>query len=60
MARFVLVRLVTAICLLFVLASVTFVVYASIPVNPAGFLVDIQHAKPGQIAAADQALGLDH
>jgi peptide/nickel transport system permease protein len=60
MARFVLVRLVTAICLLFVLASITFVVYASIPVNPAGFLVDIQHAKPGQIAAADHALGLDH
>jgi peptide/nickel transport system permease protein len=60
MARFVLVRVVTAICLLFVLSTVTFVVYATIPVEPAGFLVDVQHAKPGQIEAADRALGLDH
>jgi peptide/nickel transport system permease protein len=39
---------------------ITFLVYATIPVEPAGFLIDIQHAKPGQIAAADHALGLDH
>jgi peptide/nickel transport system permease protein len=58
-SRFVLVRAVTAICLLFVLSTITFVVYATIPANPAGFLVDIQHAKAGQIAAADHALGLD-
>src|SRR3954470_23092801 len=60
MARFALVRLTTAVVLLVVLSMITFVVYATIPVEPAGFLVDIQHAKPGQIAAAHQALGLDH
>jgi len=58
--RFVLTRLVTAVCLLFVLSTITFVAYAAIPANPAGFLIDIEHAKPGQIAAADHALGLDH
>ena len=60
MARFALVRLTTAVVLLVVLSMITFVVYASIPVEPAGFLVDIQHAKPGQVAAAHHALGLDH
>src|SRR5436305_6934117 len=60
MGRFLLVRVVTAVCLLFVLSTITFVVYAAIPASPAGFLVDIQHAKPGQIAAANHALGLDH
>jgi peptide/nickel transport system permease protein len=60
MARFVVVRVVTALGLLFVLSTVTFLVYATIPADPAGFLVDIQHAKPGQIAAANHALGLDH
>jgi peptide/nickel transport system permease protein len=60
MVRFILVRIVTAICLLFVLSTITFIVYASIPADPAGFLIDIQHAKPGQTAAANHALGLDH
>src|SRR6478752_2075812 len=60
MGRFVAVRAVTAVCLLFALSMVTFAVYATIPVEPAGFLIDIQHAKPGQIAAAHHALGLDH
>jgi peptide/nickel transport system permease protein len=60
MARFVAVRVVTAVCLLFVLSMITFVVYATIPIEPAGFLVDLQHAKPGQIEAAHHALGLDH
>ena len=60
MGRFVAVRVVTAVCLLFALSMVTFAVYATIPVEPAGFLIDIQHAKPGQIAAAHRALGLDH
>jgi peptide/nickel transport system permease protein len=60
MARFVFIRIVTAIGLLFVLSTITFLVYATIPANPAGFLIDVQHAKPGQIAAADHALGLDH
>src|ERR1041384_62976 len=60
MARFVFWRAVTAVCLLTVLSMITFAVYATIPVEPAGFLVDLQHAKPGQIAAAHHALGLDH
>ena len=60
MARFVVWRAVTAVCLLVVLSMITFAVYATIPVEPAGFLVDLQHAKPGQIAAAHQALGLNH
>jgi peptide/nickel transport system permease protein len=58
--RFLSTRLVIALCLLVALSIVTFVVYASIPVEPAGFLVDLQHATPGQIAAAHHALGLDH
>src|SRR3954471_18352222 len=60
MTRFVVIRLVTAASLLLVLSTVTFIVYATTPADPAGFLLDIQHAKPGQIAAAHQALGLDH
>jgi ABC-type dipeptide/oligopeptide/nickel transport system permease component len=60
MVQFVTYRLATAACLLFALTLVTFVIYATIPVEPAGFLVDIQHATPQQIAAAHQALGLDH
>jgi peptide/nickel transport system permease protein len=58
--RFVVVRVVTAVCLLFVLSVIAFLVYASIPVEPAGFLVDLQHAKPEQIRAAHDALGLNH
>ena len=60
MSRFILVRVVIGFCLLLVLSTVTFAIYASIPVEPAGFLVDLQHATPAQIAAAHQALGLDH
>lgn len=59
MVRFVAIRIVTAAGLLFVLSMITFAVYATIPVEPAGFLVPIQHAKPEQIAAAHHALGLD-
>ncbi|NUR75160.1 MAG: ABC transporter permease [Thermoleophilia bacterium] len=60
MARFVTFRVITAVCLLTLLSLITFVVYATIPVEPAGFLVDLQHAKPSQIAAAHDALGLNH
>jgi peptide/nickel transport system permease protein len=60
MSRFVVTRITTAVVLLLVLSMVTFLVYATIPVEPAGFLVDLQHAKPGQIEAAHHALGLDH
>jgi peptide/nickel transport system permease protein len=58
--RFVVVRLVTGITLLFVLSVITFLLYATIPVEPAGFLVDLQHATPAQIKAAHDALGLNH
>jgi peptide/nickel transport system permease protein len=58
--RFVLVRIVTGVALLFVLSVITFLLYATIPVEPAGFLVDLQHAKPEQIKAAHDALGLNH
>jgi peptide/nickel transport system permease protein len=60
MTWFISTRLVIALCLLTVLSMITFVVYATIPVEPAGFLVDLQHATPAQIAAAHHALGLDH
>ena len=36
MSRFILVRVVIGICLLFVLSTVTFAIYAAIPVEPAG------------------------
>jgi peptide/nickel transport system permease protein len=58
--RFIATRLVTATALLLVLTLVTFAVYASISVEPAGFLVDLQHATPSQISAAHHAMGLDH
>ena len=60
MSRFILVRVVIGFCLLVVLSTVTFAIYASIPVEAAGFLVDLQRATGAQIAAAHQALGLDH
>jgi peptide/nickel transport system permease protein len=59
-ARFIFWRIVIAVCLLIVLSMITFAVYATIPVEPAGFLVDLQHATPAQIAAAHDALGLNH
>jgi peptide/nickel transport system permease protein len=45
--------------MLFVLVTLTFALYQAIPANPAGFLVDMQKAKPDQIAKAEKALGLD-
>jgi peptide/nickel transport system permease protein len=60
MLRFIAVRVVTAAVLLFVLSMIAFAVYATIQIEPAGFLIDLQHAKPGQIEAAHRALGLNH
>lgn len=60
MGHFIAARSATAVFLLVVLSMITFGIYAAIPVEPAGFLVDLQHARPGQIAAAHHALGLDH
>ena len=56
---YVLRRLAVAVCLLFVLSIVTFLMYAEIPSNPAGFVLDLQHATPEQIAEADHLLGVD-
>jgi peptide/nickel transport system permease protein len=60
MLRFILVRLFTAAVLLLVMSVITFLLYATIPVEPASFLVDTQHATPEQIAAAHAALGFNH
>lgn len=50
-------RLAVAIVLLGVLSVITFVIYLKVPADPAGFLVDMQHASPAQIAKAHHILG---
>jgi len=52
-------RLGIAVVLLWILATITFVVYLKVPQDPAGFLVDLQHASPQQIAHAHHVLGTD-
>jgi peptide/nickel transport system permease protein len=52
-------RLGIAIVLLWLLATITFVIYLKVPQDPAGFLVDLQHASPQQIAQAHHILGTD-
>jgi peptide/nickel transport system permease protein len=52
-------RLAVSVVLLFVISVVTFLMYAKIPANPAGFLVDLQRANAQQIAEADHKLGVD-
>src|SRR6478736_6199807 len=52
-------RLGVAVILLWVLSVITFVIYLKVPADPAGFLVDIQHASPKQIADAHHVLGTD-
>ena len=59
MLPYVLRRAGVAVCLLFVLSLITFFMYFEIPANAAGFLVDLQHSTPAQIAAADHVLGVD-
>jgi peptide/nickel transport system permease protein len=56
---FVLRRLGVAVVLLWILTIVTFAIYLKVPQDPAGFLVDIQHASPAQIAQAHHVLGTD-
>ena len=41
------------------LLRITFAIYLEVPVDPAGFLVDMQHASPQQIANAHHLLGTD-
>ncbi len=52
-------RLGIAVVLLWLLATITFVVYLKVPQDPAGFLVDLQHSSPAQIAQAHHVLGTD-
>jgi peptide/nickel transport system permease protein len=52
-------RLAVAIVLLWLLATITFVIYLKVPQDPAGFLVDMQKASPQQIAKAHHVLGTD-
>jgi peptide/nickel transport system permease protein len=56
---FVLRRLVVAVILLWILSIITFVIYLKVPADPAGFIVDMQHASPAQIAKAHHILGTD-
>ena len=51
-------RLAASVVMLFLLITLTFALYQAIPANPAGFLVDMQKAKPAAIAEAEEALGL--
>jgi peptide/nickel transport system permease protein len=52
-------RLGIAIVLLWILSVVTFAIYLKVPADPAGFLVDMQHASPDQIQKAHHRLGTD-
>jgi peptide/nickel transport system permease protein len=56
---YVLRRLGIAIVLIWIVSVVTFALYVTVPEEPAGFLVDLQHATPAQIADARHALGVD-
>ena len=52
MIGYILRRLAVTVILLFVLSAITFWIYLKVPADPAGFLVDIQHASPAEIADA--------
>jgi peptide/nickel transport system permease protein len=52
-------RLAIALCLLFLLLVITFVIFFKIPSQPAGFLVDMKIATPAQVKAARHTLGAD-
>jgi peptide/nickel transport system permease protein len=56
---YVLRRLGVAVVLLWIVSMITFAVYLKVPADPAGFLVDIQHATPAAIARAHHELGTD-
>jgi len=56
---FVLRRLAVAVILLWILTVITFAIYLKVPADPAGFLVDLQHSSPAQIAQAHHILGTD-
>ena len=52
-------RVGIAIVLLWILSVVTFAIYLKVPADPAGFIVDVQHASPAEIAKAHHILGTD-
>ena len=52
-------RLGVAVVLLWILSVITFAIYLKVPADPAGFLIDMQHASPQQIAQAHHLLGTD-
>lgn len=59
MLAYVVRRLLVAAVLLWVLSMITFGIYLKVPADPAGFLVDVQHASPAAIARAHHELGTD-
>jgi peptide/nickel transport system permease protein len=59
MVGYTLRRFGIAIVLLWVLSVVTFAIYTKVPADPAGFIIDIQHASPAQLARAHHILGTD-
>lgn len=59
MAAYIVRRLAIAIVLVWLLSVITFVIYLKVPSDPAGFLVDVQHASPAEIAHAHHVLGTD-
>jgi len=52
-------RLAIALCLLFLLTLITFVIFFKIPSDPASFLVDTKIATRAQMQAARHTLGAD-
>jgi peptide/nickel transport system permease protein len=56
---FILRRTAVAVILLWILSVITFAIYLKVPSDPAGFLLDIQHATPAAIAKAHHQLGTD-
>jgi peptide/nickel transport system permease protein len=59
MAGYILRRVGIAIVLIWILSVITFAIYLRVPADPAGFIVDIQHSSPAQIAQAHHILGTD-
>jgi peptide/nickel transport system permease protein len=59
MAGYILRRVGIAIVLIWILSVITFAIYLKVPADPAGFIIDIQHASPAQIAHAHHILGTD-
>jgi peptide/nickel transport system permease protein len=57
--RYLLRRVLISIGLLWLLSVITFLIYFTIPQEPANFVIDVQHATPAMIAKANHQLGVD-